>query len=138
MDARAALPSDLRRSGNVAVATIDIPGIQTEMAAHSQISEASRGFIGAGSGNFIATSVPNKIGEMVYRGADAEYKILDNIADQLRDNTAAKGVVTIFTEKAACASCLGVVELFKEKFTNIIVNVLDNRGAMLRPPRKVP
>ncbi|WP_295912000.1 hemagglutinin repeat-containing protein [uncultured Xanthomonas sp.] len=138
MDARAGLPSDLRRSGNVAVATIDVAGIQTEMAAHSQISEAGRGFIGAGSGNFLATSVPNKLGEMVYRGADTEYKILDNIADQLRGNTAAKGTVTIFTEKAACASCLGVIEQFKEKFPNITVNVLDNKGAMLRPPRKVP
>lgn len=33
MDVRAGLPSGLRRSGNVAVAEIDIPGIPTQMAA---------------------------------------------------------------------------------------------------------
>ncbi|WP_420793790.1 deaminase domain-containing protein [Pseudomonas fontis] len=38
MDVRAGLPSGLRRSGNVAVAEIDIPGIPKQMAAHSQVS----------------------------------------------------------------------------------------------------
>lgn len=136
MDVRAGLSSDLRRSGNVAVAEIDIPGLPRQMAAHSQVSLAGKGLVGAGSGNFVAQSVPNKAGDLVYRGIDTEYKILDNIADQLGGDASARGAVNIFTEKPACASCLGVVEQFKAKYPNIIVNILDNRGVMLRPPRK--
>lgn len=49
MDVRAGLPSGLRRSGSVAVAEIDIPGIPKQMAAHSQISDAGRGLIGSGN-----------------------------------------------------------------------------------------
>lgn len=138
MDIRAGLPSDLRRSGNVAVAEIDIPGLPKQMAAHSQVSEAGKGLIGSGSGNFTAQTVPNKAGDMVYRGIDTEYKILDNIADKLGSNTSARGTVNILTEKPACASCLNVVEQFKAKYPNITVNMLDNQGVMLRPPRKTP
>lgn len=138
MDVRAGLPSGLRRSGNVAVAEIDIPGIPKQMAAHSQVSDAGKGLIGSGNGNFVAQSVPNKAGDLVYRGIDTEYKILDNIADQLGRNTSARGTVNILTEKAACASCLNVAEQFKAKYPNITVNILDNQGVMLRPPRKTP
>jgi filamentous hemagglutinin len=138
MDVRAGLPSSLRRSGNVAVAEIDIPGIPKQMAAHSQVSDAGKGLIGSGNGNFVAQSVPNKAGDLVYRGIDTEYKILDNIADQLGGNTSARGTVNILTEKAACASCLNVAEQFKAKYPNVIVNILDNQGVMLRPPRKTP
>ncbi|UOK38523.1 hemagglutinin repeat-containing protein [Pseudomonas palleroniana] len=138
MDVRAGLPSGLRRSGNVAVAEIDIPGIPRQMAAHSQVSDAGKGLVGSGNGNFVAQSVPNKAGDLVYRGIDTEYKILDNIADQLGGNTSARGTVNILTEKAACASCLNVAEQFKAKYPNITVNILDNQGVMLRPPRKTP
>lgn len=138
MDIRAGLPSDLRRSGNVAVAEIDIPGLPKQMAAHSQVSEAGKGLIGSGSGNFAAQTVPNKAGDMVYRGIDTEYKILDNIADKLGGNTSARGTVSFLAEKPACASCLNVVEQFKAKYPNIAVNILDNQGVMLRPPRKTP
>ena len=48
-------------------------------------------------------------------------------------NTKATGTVTIFTERAACASCLGVIEQFKAKYPSIQVNVLDNNGVLLRP-----
>ncbi len=138
MGVRAGLPSGLRRSGNVAVAEIDILGIPNQMAAHSQVSDAGKGLIGSGNGNFVAQFVPNKAGDLVYRGLDTEYKILDNIADQLGRNTSVSGTVNILTEKAACASCLNVTEQFKAKYLNITVNILDNQGVMLRPPRKTP
>ncbi|AXA80554.1 filamentous hemagglutinin (plasmid) [Achromobacter xylosoxidans] len=138
MDVRAGLPSNLRRSGNVAVAEIDIPGLPKQMAAHSQVSDASKGLIGSGSGNFVAQAVPTRAGDMVYRGIDTEYKILDNIADQLGSNTSARGTVNILTEKAACASCLNVAGQFKAKYPDITVNIIDNQGVMLRPPRKMP
>ncbi|AOE80441.1 hypothetical protein A7318_18230 [Pseudomonas lurida] len=44
----------------------------------------------------------------------------------------------ILTEKAACASCLNVAEQFRAKYPNITVNIFDNQGVMLRPPRKTP
>ncbi|MBD9380756.1 hypothetical protein DXK93_02325 [Achromobacter sp. K91] len=43
--------------------------------------------------------------------------------------------VTIFTERAACSSCLGVAEQFKAKYPNIQVNILDNNGVVMRPPK---
>lgn len=140
MDVRAALPSDLKRSGNVAVAEIivDVPGVSTQMAAHSQVSSASRGLIGEGSGNFRAQTVPNKAGDPVFRGADTEYKIFDNIADQLGTNTSARGTINLFTEKQACTSCLDVADQFRVKYPNITVNILDNNNIMLRPPKKEP
>ncbi|MFY0480929.1 deaminase domain-containing protein, partial [Achromobacter marplatensis] len=128
--------SSLRRSGNVAVAEIDIPGIPKQMAAHSRVSEAGKGLIGSGNGLFTAQTVPNKAGDMVHRGMDTEYKIFDNIAGQLGNNTSIRGTVNILTEKAACASCLNVAEQFKAKYPNVEVNISDNQGVMLRPPRK--
>ncbi|ATX62768.1 deaminase domain-containing protein [Yersinia hibernica] len=73
---------------------------------------------------------------MVQRNTDSEYKILDNLADQLGNNTSAKGTVTIFTERPACGSCLGVVDQFQQKYPGIQVNVLDNNGVLLRPGAK--
>ena len=99
---------------------------------------AGKGLIGSGNGNFVAQTVPNKAGDLVCRGIDTKYKILDNIADQLGGNTSARGTVNILTEKAACASCLNLAEQFKAKHPNITVNILDNQGVMLRPPRKTP
>ena len=136
LNVRAGLPSDLRRSGNVAVAEIDIPGIPKQMAAHSRVSEAGKGLIGSGNGLFTAQTVPNKAGDMVHRGMDTEYKIFDNIAGQLGNNTSIRGTVNILTEKAACASCLNVAEQFKAKYPNVEVNIFDNQGVMLRPPRR--
>jgi filamentous hemagglutinin len=46
--------------------------------------------------------------------ADSEYKILDNIADQLGGNRAVSWVVNVFTEKPVCVSFLGAGEQFKE------------------------
>jgi filamentous hemagglutinin len=41
----------------------------------------------------------------------------------------------IFTERAACESCLGVVDQFQKKYTGIKVEVLDNNNVMLIPGR---
>jgi len=138
MEVRAELPSRLRRSGNVAVAEIDIPGLPQHMAAHSSVSVAGKGVVGEGSRNFVAETVRNKAGELVYRGTDTEYKILDNIADRLGGNVNASGTINILTEKYACTSCLSVVDQFKAKYPNITVNIFDNKDVMLRPTGKVP
>ncbi|WP_416221720.1 deaminase domain-containing protein [Pseudomonas sp. B33.4] len=39
----------------------------------------------------------------------------------------------MFTERPACSSCLGVVGQFKSRYSNIRVDVLDNKGVVIRP-----
>ncbi|WP_353195027.1 deaminase domain-containing protein [Pectobacterium brasiliense] len=75
-------------------------------------------------------------GRPILRNTDSEYKILDNLADRLGSNTLAKGNVTIFTEKPACDSCLGVIEQFQKKYLGIKVDVLDNNGVRLTLGRR--
>ncbi|WP_387493025.1 deaminase domain-containing protein [Photorhabdus sp. RM96S] len=141
MDVRAGLPSALRREGNVAVANISVEGLPSQVSAHSRIdaptlAQAAQDIVGKSSGIFTTQTLPNKAGAMIPRATDSEAKILDNIAQKLGNNTFAKGTVNIFTERPACASCLSVVDQFKVKYPNIQVNVLDNNGIVLRPPRK--
>ncbi|MFS7159488.1 deaminase domain-containing protein [Serratia proteamaculans] len=133
---RAGLPSDPKRSGNVAVASINVEGMPKEMAAHSSVSTAGKGLVGKGGNNFKYSELPNKAGELIAHNTDSEYKILDNLADKLGKNVAAKGSVTIFTERPACGSCLGVIEQFQHKYPGIKVDVLDNNGIVLRPGAK--
>ena len=135
-DIRAGLSSTPKRSGNVAVADVNIPGMPKQMAAHSGVDEAGKGLVGEGSQNFQYQTLPNNKGIPIGRNTDSEYKILDNLADQLGSNTSAKGTVTIFTERPACGSCLGVVEQFQQKYPDIQVDVLDNNGVLLRPGAK--
>ncbi|MDY4316343.1 DUF637 domain-containing protein [Pectobacterium actinidiae] len=137
LDARAPFSRDIRTSGNVAVAQIDIPDMPKSMAAHSKIDIGEKSFVGKGSqSNFTHMILPNKAGDKISRNSDSEYKILDNLADKLGKNTDAKGTVTIFTERAACESCLGVVDQFQKKYPNIKIEVLDNNDVMLIPRRK--
>ncbi|WP_447874671.1 hemagglutinin repeat-containing protein [Serratia fonticola] len=135
-DVRAGLSSSPKRSGNVAVAEVDIPGMPKQMAAHSGVDNAGKGLVGTGSQNFEHKTLPNKEGALIPRNTDSEYKILDNLADQLGNNTSAKGSVTIFTERPACGSCLGVVDQFQKRYPGIQVNVLDNNGVLLTPRKK--
>ena len=60
---------------------------------------------------------------------------LDNLADKLGANITAKGKVTIFTERVACDSCLGVVEQFQKKYPGVKVEVIDNNNILLIPRR---
>jgi len=139
-DIRATLPSKLKGDGNMAVADVSIEGLPSQMAAHSRINnptaaQQAQGIVGEGAGTFQTQSVPNKSGVSIPRSGDSEAKILDNLAQKLGDNTAAKGSVTIFTERPACSSCLGVADRFKVKYPNIQVNILDNNGVVMRPPK---
>lgn len=122
----------------MAVADIKIDGLPSQMAAHSRINnptpaQQAQGIVGEGSGLFQTQSVPNKSGVLIPRAGDSEAKILDGLAQKLGNNFNAKGTVTIFTERPACSSCLGVVEQFKVKYPNIRIDVLDNNGVVMRP-----
>ena len=59
------------------------------------------------------------------RNADAEYKLFERIAYNLNYNANASGSITIWTERAACPSCLQVKTQFEQMFPNIIVNIVD-------------
>lgn len=128
---RAALRSDNKSSGNMAIANVNIEGLPKTMAAHSAVDEAEKGLIGKGGGNFFAQKIDNISGRSIDRITDSEYKILDNIADVLGNNISTSGRVKILTERPACDSCLGVVEQFMKKYPNIKVEVVDNRGVTL-------
>ncbi|WP_111465172.1 deaminase domain-containing protein [Pseudomonas sp. URMO17WK12:I2] len=124
----------------MAVADVKIEGVSSQMAAHSRINnptsaQQAQGIVGEGKGIFQTQSVPNKSGVLIPRAGDSEAKILDILAQKLGNNTAAKGTVTIFTERPACSSCLDVVVQFKAKYPNIQVNILDNKGVVMRPPK---
>ncbi|MEL7629983.1 DUF637 domain-containing protein [Pectobacterium aroidearum] len=135
-DLRAGLSSRHRQSGNVAVADINIPGMPKTLAGHNLIEEEGNGFVGAGKQNFKYDTLLTKDNRPVVRNIDSEYKILDNLADRLGNNTSAKGTVTIFTEKPACESCLGVIKQFQDRYPNINIDVLDNNHVRLIPKKK--
>ncbi|WP_337047939.1 DUF637 domain-containing protein [Serratia liquefaciens] len=135
LDARAPFAEKIRKKGNAAVAQIDVPGMPKTLAAHSRIAKAEKSFIGDGNQNFKYESIKNADGMLISRNTDSEYKILDNLADKLGNNVSAKGRVTIFTERAACESCLGVVDQFQKKYPGIKVEILDNNDVMLIPGR---
>ncbi|HGM5271662.1 DUF637 domain-containing protein [Serratia nevei] len=132
---RAGLPSDWKRGGNVAVANIDISGMPKTLAGHNLINVEGKGFVGKGKENFKYETLLTDDGRPVPRRIDSEYKILDNLADKLGSNYSAKGSVTIFTEKPACDSCLGVVKQFESRYPGVKINVLDNNGVRLIPGR---
>ncbi|UVO08517.1 hypothetical protein LW347_00440 [Pectobacterium polonicum] len=133
IDLRAPLSRNPRTSGNVAIAEINIPGMPKTLAGHSRIDKAEQGFVGSGKQNFTYQVIENSEGTKISRNTDSEYKILDNLADRLGSNISAKGSVTIFTERAACESCLGVIEQFQKKYPNIEIHVLDNNDVILKP-----
>ncbi len=124
---RGLLPSDLRRSGNFGLAEVKIPGINNELYAHSGIDmlEDARSAASKVSDitlkpidpKFKATSVPTSDGTMLFRDMDTEYKILNNIAETLGDNTNVSGKIKLFTERPCCASL--VVLLFLSFCRNI-------------------
>ena len=132
-EARSTLSPKLQRSGNAAVAQINIDGLTTrKLIGHSQIDKAQGSFVGQGETKFESLKLPNKKGDLIDRRVDSEYKILSNLADQLGSNRQAKGQVTIFTERPACLSCLGVVDQFIKRYPNIKVNVFDNNGKAIK------
>ena len=132
-EARSTLSPKLQRSGNAAVAQINIDGLTTrKLVGHSQIDKAQGSFVGQGETKFESLKLPNKKGDLIDRRVDSEYKILSNLAEQLGSNRQAKGQVTIFTERPACLSCLGVVDQFTKRYPNIKVNVFDNNGKAIK------
>jgi The BURPS668_1122 family of deaminases len=144
-DLRSGLPSNIKNSGNMGVAEIDIPGVPSTMAASSKIDiptpvQRANGFVGEVPETFSSTALPTGSNPpfMLSRAGDSEAKILNNIAAKLGNNTSATGTINLITERAPCASCSNIIEKFKAKYPNINLNVFDNGGANIPPTRKSP
>jgi hypothetical protein len=142
-DLRATLPNNIRNSGNMGVAQIDIPGVQSTMAASSRIdapstAQQSLGFVGKVPETFQSSTVLTADNYALNRAFDSEAKILNNIAAQLGENTSATGTINLLTERAPCASCSNIIEQFQAKYPNIKINVMDNGGTNIPPSKKGP
>ncbi|AZK48552.1 deaminase domain-containing protein [Paenibacillus lentus] len=118
---------------------LDIELPKKEYYAHSQVEKHS------GNPNikdisglpddpiFEATTAPNALGIESLRIDDTEYKILNEIAKDLGNNTNARGKIIMFTEKDTCGSCNYIISQFTEKFKNIEIEVIHNQGNPIAP-----
>ena len=57
------------------------------------------------------------------RDVDGEFKILENSAQILGDNTSATGQINLFTELKFCTSCAGAIMQFRQRYPGIQPNV---------------
>lgn len=119
-------------------AEVNIEGInKTEFFAHSQVTEHGK------NPNLMDFSPkPNKKNKPKYeaqkaadddgipylRDDDTEYKIINDIASQLKNNYSAKGTIKLFTEKDTCTSCNSIISQFKKDFPNFDIEVIHNNG----------
>lgn len=74
-----------------------------------------------------------KDGDSYLRNTDTEYKILNDIASLLGENTKAKGKIKLFTELDTCDSCSKVIAEFAAKYKNIELEVIHNNGNRIYP-----
>ncbi len=70
-------------------------------------------------------------GTLYPRAFDSEATIVRNLAVMLKDNPNATGVVNIFSERAACDSCLAVMGQFAQDHPNIRFNIMSNNDVVL-------
>lgn len=82
---------------------------------------------------FEATEAAGKDGESYLRDTDTEYKILNDIASRLGENTQATGTIKLFTELDTCYSCSGVIADFATKYKNIKLEIIHNDGNRIIP-----
>ena len=64
---------------------------------------------------------------------DTEYKIINDIANSLGNNTSAVGTIKLLTERPPCDSCANVIMQFTNKYKNIVIEVVDNGHQLLIP-----
>jgi len=67
-------------------------------------------------------------GANVYlRDVDGEFKILENIARSLGNNTSATGQINLFTELKSCTSCAGAEMQFRQMYPGIQLNIFTGK-----------
>ena len=139
---RGNLTSRYKKSGNFAVAEVDVEGIsKTEFYAQSSINELKGNLedkvpdisLQPSNPMFKASEAVGKDGDSYLRNTDTEYKILNDIASLLGENTKAKGKIKLFTELDTCDSCSKVIAEFAAKYKNIELEVIHNNGNRINP-----
>ncbi|MFK9118182.1 deaminase domain-containing protein [Peribacillus castrilensis] len=139
---RGNLTSRYKKSGNFAVAEVDVSGIsKSEFYAQSSINELKGSLedkvpdisLQPENPMFKATEAVGKEGESYLRNTDTEYKILNDIASRLGENTQATGKIKLFTELDTCDSCSKVIAEFPAKYKNIELEVIHNDGNRIIP-----
>ncbi|MEH7581125.1 deaminase domain-containing protein, partial [Priestia megaterium] len=132
---RGNLTSRYKKSGNFAVAEVDVSGLsKSEFYAQSSINELKGNLehkvpdisLQPENPMFKATEAVGKEGESYLRNTDTEYKILNDIASRLGENTQATGKIKLFTELDTCDSCSKVIAEFAAKYKNIELEVIHN------------
>lgn len=97
----------------------------------------NKGFVGnVDNPIFESMIINNSKGIPINRSTDTEAKILNNIANQLGNNTKATGSITLFTERQPYASCSTNMDQFRKKYPNIDLNIVDSNGCLYTPKRK--
>ncbi|MED3882184.1 deaminase domain-containing protein [Priestia megaterium] len=139
---RGNLTSRYKKSGNFAVAEVDVSGLsKSEFYAQSSINELKGNLehkvpdisLQPENPMFKATEAVGKEGESYLRNTDTEYKILNDIASRLGENTQATGKIKLFTELDTCDSCSKVIAEFAAKYKNIELEVIHNNGNRIIP-----
>ncbi|MFC9966054.1 deaminase domain-containing protein [Nocardia ignorata] len=102
---------------NVAVARGEIDGEEINLDAVSGQSSPS-GTVEAPAN---PTLRPVSEDGTTDRPYDSEFKILDNLAQQLSPD--AKGTINLYTERAPCDACQSVIDQFKQRYPGVEVNV---------------
>jgi putative deaminase of polymorphic toxin system len=116
------------RTANVAALNAEIAGMDRISTVAASGSAARPGGVGmASSPVFTPTIASGTAGGPAYlRNADAEYKLLEDLASRLGGPSASlTGRVTIFSERMACDSCMSVIQQFQERFPQIEVVIIN-------------
>src|SRR5207237_10813039 len=101
---------------NVAVAEVNISG-KSEVLTSISGKGSPPGTVPAPGSRLFAT---RDSGAMT-RAYDSEVKILEDVANGLPPD--AKGTISLYTERAPCLSCQGVIQQFQQKFPGINLTV---------------
>lgn len=133
---RQKLPSKLKRSGNFSYAEAEIDGVKLNYYASSRINTLDRPStlkefvpdISLQPTNiyYDAKKAMSDAGDIYLRNSCAEYKIINDIASNLKSGSSGK--ITIFTELEPCASCKNIINQLKNDYPNIKIEVIHNNG----------
>ncbi|MGE1165693.1 deaminase domain-containing protein [Peribacillus simplex] len=139
---RGNLTSKYKKSGNFAIAEVKIAELsKKEFYAQSKIDSLSGNSVDKvpeislqpDTPIFKASEAAGQDGKAYMRDSDTEYKILNDIAFRLGENTQVSGDIKLFTELDICASCNRVIAEFSAKYPNISLEVIHNNGERIKP-----
>lgn len=97
---------------NIATANFNIGGINGNLQAVSGV--ANRASTVANPTTRLFTTNPE-------RAFDSEVKIFEYLAQTFQSNPNVSGTITLYSERAVCVSCVGVLNQFMEMYPNVVI-----------------